>query len=517
MSPRVAAAVDAAGAVTAAVALAGAATLWVATRAGIGVSADSTVYLAAARSLLEGRGLTAFTFSSADPRPLVHFPPLYPALLAIATAPFRDPLAGARALNALLFGANLLLAAALVRRMAPGSRWLAPLAAVLLLTSPDLLLVHSMAWSEPLFLVACLAALLLLDADRRTPRNSTRVGAAVAAALALLTRFVGIAVAVTGAGALLVPRGERVALRLRRAALFTAAALLPMALWLVRNAWVSGGSVDRSFTLHPAPGRMLHEAAATVSSWAVAGRVRESPLWMGAFAAELVLAAFVLAGAFRRRAAPDPARDGASTRALTATFVLVYLAVLVANACCFERDSQLDARALAPVHVTGLALLLGSMPALARGRAIRVALAALGLLVAGTHLARAPRWVAERGADGLIYSSRAWRESETMGRVRLLAAGAPIYSNAPEAIQFLADRPAAMLPEKVVHGTGRPNPGYEADLEAMRRRLAAGDGTIVLFDAIGRDYLPRAEELRARFPLRPLARARDGTLYCLER
>src|SRR5262245_38410829 len=86
-----------------------------ATRPGLGVGPDSTTYLDAARHLRQGEGLVVLEGSHGT-RPLSHYPPLYPALLALAGTASADALAGARALHALLFGVNVLLVGLLIRR-----------------------------------------------------------------------------------------------------------------------------------------------------------------------------------------------------------------------------------------------------------------------------------------------------------------------------------------------------------------------------------------------------------------
>jgi hypothetical protein len=86
------------------VAVAGAILMLIFTRRGIGLWEDSFDYITAAKSLVEqgrlGRmdGLGAF-------RPLTHFPPGYPALLAVLNAPGFEILGAARRLNTFLFGA----------------------------------------------------------------------------------------------------------------------------------------------------------------------------------------------------------------------------------------------------------------------------------------------------------------------------------------------------------------------------------------------------------------------------
>lgn len=55
--------------------------VWLATPFGIGVTPDSTVYIDAAHNLLHGRGVVVLT-ASGEVKPLNHYPPLYPAVLA---------------------------------------------------------------------------------------------------------------------------------------------------------------------------------------------------------------------------------------------------------------------------------------------------------------------------------------------------------------------------------------------------------------------------------------------------
>jgi hypothetical protein len=93
---------------------------------------------------------------------MAHFGPLYPMLLAALGLSGADPLAGARWLNAFLFGANVVGIGLLIGACSGGSTW-APLAGSLLaLTSVPLLGVHATALTEPLFLLLGFLGLCLL-------------------------------------------------------------------------------------------------------------------------------------------------------------------------------------------------------------------------------------------------------------------------------------------------------------------------------------------------------------------
>ena len=75
---------------------------------GLGINDDSIAYIAGARSILDGNGYREAWLASNGP--VTHFPPGYPAVLAfIGFITGLDPLRGARALNGLLFGLNIVL------------------------------------------------------------------------------------------------------------------------------------------------------------------------------------------------------------------------------------------------------------------------------------------------------------------------------------------------------------------------------------------------------------------------
>src|SRR5712692_1673944 len=126
--------------------------LWC-TSSGIGVNADSLVYLGAADSISAGEGVRTIA-SHVTPRiargkPLTVYPPTYPLLLSLSGSLSADRLNGARWLHALLFAASVFLIGT-ITYLCTGGSVLATLASILLFQlSPHLLDVYTTAWSEP--------------------------------------------------------------------------------------------------------------------------------------------------------------------------------------------------------------------------------------------------------------------------------------------------------------------------------------------------------------------------------
>lgn len=518
-------------------AVAGALLVLYTTRHGVGVSPDSTVYVGAARSLLAGRGLVALD-AAGTLRPLTHYPPLFPAALALCAGAARvDPVEAARGLNALLFGATLLLSGLALR--ARGAVWLAALCPFLLAFSPDLLRVHTMAWSEPLFIFASLAGLVLLSLRLDGCGRKYLFASAAAFALAMLARYVGVVLVGAGVFAVLAFSRESRARKALDALALTCVACLPLALWLVRNSLAGGDATHRTFDFHPVLLPHLRAALATASGWLVAGKPRAAP-WIAVALTEVFAAsALLLARLTRPRDAAqgDAARGDAiqgdetrgdtdrDARTLTrlphvlATFALLYVSFLFVNAVFVEFDSVFDDRALAPAHVAlvTLACLLASRLRLGAGagRAQKLTAALLCALLTGSHLARGSRWARAAARDGQNYASRAWRDSETIARVRSLPAGTHVFTNGQDAVYFLAARSASAVPARVVRGTGRANPDYQSELEAVRARMREEGGVLVYLRGMSeRDWFtPAEDELRESLSLRLLAECGDGAIY----
>ncbi len=201
-------------------------------RALVGVFYDDGIYAALAKSLVEGHGYRLLYLPGAPAA--VHYPPLYPAFLALLWRAWPDFPANVflfRVANAVLLGLFAGgLAAYLARRRA-----LPPAAAALVAavgcTAVPLLSVVTVLFAEPLFLVLALAAWWLADEARGVAGRRAAALAAAAGALAGLaglTRSIGVAVAAGVVLALLVARRRREALLAAGAA---ALLLAPWAAW----------------------------------------------------------------------------------------------------------------------------------------------------------------------------------------------------------------------------------------------------------------------------------------------
>ena len=203
---------------------------------GIAVSPDGSGYITTAQNLLEGRGFTTYLGSPYGALPYYGgAPPLYPAILAIFSLfSSLDVIEAARYINALAFGLVVFVVAIWLRTRIE-SRFLVIWAASACVLSVSLSDRAAWALTEILFTLACVASLFALDRFLDVQRRSYLIWAAISAAAALLTRYMGVVV--IGTGLIVICLQKRVTWRakLSSSAIWSLIALAPSGLWILRN------------------------------------------------------------------------------------------------------------------------------------------------------------------------------------------------------------------------------------------------------------------------------------------
>lgn len=482
---------------------------------GIGLSPDSTAYVAGARNLLAGHGFVRMSARD-EPVPITLYPPLYSVALAFPGLFGVDALDAARLVNALLFAATGALIGLALLAGRPDRLALAIAGEALFLISPDMLTLHAMAWSEPLFLTLTIIVLLALEEPRTTAGLGRWILLSILVAIALLARYAALALLATAAIRLLLAAGRPPAQRVRRALLLLAIAGPPLALWWLRNLRLTGNAVSRPISWHPVGLDDARVGLRTLSSWFL-------PEWGGAVASGgLVLALCVLAGAAaiagaRARDQGDGPAPSPAAPAAPAIFFFVYALFVIASSTFIESDLPMDARILAPLYPCALLTLL---PWLSRAacwvseRARGAARVAIPLALAALVAPRGVDWVARASADGMGYAAASWKASAVIAATKGLPQGARIYTNAPDALYILTGKRTSRLPRAVDQHSRIPNARYGAELALIAEDLVEHEGVIVLLDRVAwRWYLPSEEDLVNALPLVPVARVADGVIY----
>lgn len=209
-----------------------AALVLLATRRGPGISPDSVVYVSAARNFARHGEMVDYLGL-----PLTLWPPGLPFLLGVFERVGVDSQTGATGINVMSASLTVLLTYALAR-VTLGSRALALVAAAVVATSASIVRVCSMLWTEPLFTVLTLSALLVLTTA--VGRNRLTAGGLILSAAlvtgATLLRIAGLwLVPIAALGALLSERARGLARALGWALLAGLLASVGFLFVVVRN------------------------------------------------------------------------------------------------------------------------------------------------------------------------------------------------------------------------------------------------------------------------------------------
>ena len=467
----------------------------------IGVSPDSMHYLDAARGIASGHGV-AILSEHGKWEPMLHWPPLYPALLALPMRLGADRLQAARWINALIFAGILLLSGLIVWRQTR-SRWASLIAAAIVALGPPILHVHVNAWSEPLFILLTLAALAASAEYLHRPGFLTLTCGGLLAGAAMLTRYAGVALPPALCAGIVLFSSPSLRRRLRDAALLGLIAFLPYAVWAMIH-----GRFDRTAVPHFLSASQAIAAASTLRAWFFPGIFTDT---FSMFIAVLLLGLLTAAplALLGRADAARPARGVM----LIWLFALIYPVTILVSVSYFDADIPMDYRIFSPLFIAVILL-----AACAAGRQ-KSWPAAVGLLAAFTLLSlyfvlatvQLHKWH-RHGAGG--YTAQIWQESQTLDQLKgmSLAGNTAIYSNRADVIRFCLEIPAHALPGKIDESTARKNDDFQQQLAGLRRH-----GSRVLFVMFqdGRKNQPNAAELQNDFPLRVLAAANDGMILQL--
>lgn len=508
----------------------------VATRDHPGVTVDSAEYLAVSQGLRAGHGLTSPYLSFGEPFPdvvrpaarvsLGHFPPLYPVVLAGLGAA-----SGSRSLTASRWlGAASLAAVAALVTLLVGSRSRSLLAAAVaggLVLAPDLLVAHSMAWTEGLFGLLTVGAVAMLDRHLGRPTRASAVGLVLVAAAAPMTRFAGVAVPLAVALALLVwGRGPSLVRRAGRAAVLGGGALVPVLLWVGL-----GHGVARSgsgLVWHRPDVAQIHQGFAVVAGWSHVGGPRA---WQVGAAALIAVTSVAVAGAARqlhrsrRRPSGLPADEpsgqpddhvGTGRRRLlgiTAIVAATYLFAVVASRLVVDAAIPFDARLLIPMHLMGAIALPLAVTAIDAIWVRRLALVVAGL-VAVLGIRDSTRAMHDFPHKDTGYLSARWRRSPGIREIRTLPENTLVVTNAPDPVWLHTGRAPLFIPLRTDLYAARANTRYSRQLRALAAALHDRRAVVVFFRHPTRSGARRIDKrVLTTLHLHPWRHLADATVY----
>lgn len=450
---------------------------------GLSLTDDSIGYIAGARSMLAGHGYREAWLASNGP--VTHFPPAYSSILAFIGLFGLDPLRGARFLNAVLFGLNVVLLGILGWRMTK-SLPAGLVVAALFLANDSMLRVHTTALSEPLFIFLSLLGFWMLDLYfERDAHWLWLVACGVFVGLAYLTRYAGLALLVTFVVALLILHHSW-RRRWISVGVFTASVLPWIAGWAIHNGLAGATLTNRELVWHPITSSNLEIALRTASTFLVPVEAWRAAAFRTP-AIFTVTIGMILAGILiwivlrandnlptsKLRSRPSAVSFG------NGLYVFGYLGAIVASMSLFDASTKFRLRILAPVYVSLLilALALGMWLWLRRREIVIV----LALVVFGVSVYGQLSAVNELTKGGQGYASFKWYDSKAMAFLRSLPPGVMIYTNEPGAVYLYTGRGTYVLPDRFDPVTAEARPGFESGINEMQTEIRQGRAVLALF------------------------------------
>ena len=480
---------------------------------GLALYLDSLVYIGVARSILNGDGIY-FLNDVGALAPVTVYPPLYSVMIAAFSMFGLDPVDGVRATSTFFFAANAALVAFIIYR-ATSSKVAALLASYLALSAFPMVHIHLQALSEPMFIFLSFSGFCLLVVYLSGGQPRMLYWASLTIALSSLTRYVGIATILTGTAAILWFGKQYWKKKLIDAVLFLGLSSLPLFAWVLRNYFLAGNPVSRTFGFHP-PGLMdLVPATDTICQWLLPVGGGNSTPWEN----RVIVGAVFLSLAWMCAKIGFPRSRHARVAGLS---VLIYCGFLLICWSIIDQATYFDTRTLAFPYV-GVMIVAVSIvthwlravrPQTKSWRWFGFDCLIITILMAQSVMGVS--WLHESYSNGLGFSLERWRRSELMQFVKTVPFSRAIFSNAPDYIYTITGTRAAMIPRKIDSIKGLPNKRYADEIADMKERLSKGNGFILYFDTESRLwFLPSKDELEKKLPLQVIKTALDGTIYTL--
>ena len=396
---------------------------------------DAVSYMSTAANLVDGHGLQDFRGAR-----LFAWPPLFPVLTAAVGALGIDPLAAGRILNAAALGFVVLVSGFWLRRTV-SSAAVAAAAATAVATSYPLAFHASHLNSELTFILLVLLALVALGRCLRHGESRWALVAAIfCSMLAVMTRYAGVALVLSGALVLLGQARLRPRERLVRALVYAVASLLPLGAWTARN-WLSFGQWKRSgpnlgdYAPVDLLAQLFQAPARAILPWDAPGWAA----WIPWAAVSLLVLACVRAAVLKSRRG-EGFSDAAPAWPFGA-FAVVYVLFLLFTVSRFS-DLGLDQRfllvAYVPFVLCGTCLFDRFLLAETRSRSARVGRVLEGLVVLVCVLGivlgirdnfRTTREALREGFYGRSYNVASWDESETVQFLKVHPVDTRVYAN----------------------------------------------------------------------------------------
>jgi hypothetical protein len=490
--------------------LGGGLVLYVTKTLGLAITPDSLRYLAAAKNLAEGRGLLGY-----DNSPFVSWPPLLPMVLALLQTVGLEMVHGLRWFYVLLDALVLGFSVFWVSRNSANHSDDAPLWATFLFTAAIVcalpqLRVATAVWSELLFIALALIGLFAAVTSSMASSGRAFAVAVIAVALACLSRYSAVALLFAVASLFLLVGKVDLGKRMKRGAFFGLMAGLPLALWMLRNWFLSG--------------TLTGPRHATIYQWAISTALLGSSIprlflpnrivdfvpghvW-------LLLFVLLLVGLLRyslRSVRRNPLTFRRVSRLALVLYLGWFFLVLLAAFTTIGMDPP-NERLWAPVVLPSLILLGLFVEKKGTRRSWIATFLLAGVMISGAL--RLPGRIERFQEKDAVYALPQWQHSPLVQYLRKYPPKGTVLSNQPEFLHYVCGMQVESTPRFKNYNS--KNLEIQQD-EVLRFEAAVkhADGAHIVWFDKSKGYLFPMAWLAKYYPFQTVAEFSDGKILFL--
>ena len=250
---------------------------------------------------------------------------------------------------------NILLSGALVYRNT-GSSIPAVLVGLWFLTSTILLAIHTFALTEPLFITLLLICYYLLNRYSESHALAWLLAAGVAAGLATVTRFAGLALIAAGALSLLALTTKTPRRRIFDSLIFGVLGIAPFLLWSWRNIQLGGTATARQVQFMITRTRLVLELG-NASTWILPDAIDRGLRILIFVGLILLFVAFILYLTRRVFLKGEATKSSRWFLVLLGVFILSYITMMAGSMAYLDATMRINHRYLSPAIITAMMLI----------------------------------------------------------------------------------------------------------------------------------------------------------------
>jgi len=414
---------------------------------GLGISPDSIYYTSASDAWVKGNGWIQF-----DQTPLVMFPVGYPFLLGVLHFIFPQSIIPIMPfVNALLFAIVILLSGVMLEKINL-SKWFKWILLLFIVTSPTLLEIYSMLWSETLFIVEILVFIFCAQIYFTNANFKNLLTVSLVAAIATITRFAGVTLIMTGGLLLLLDNRLSLLRKIKELFIFGCASSSLLIINLSRNLYLTN-----TFTGIRQKGQTPFATNLKLVGEVIADWLPGTHFIIGF--SQIIGAVFIitLGSIFLYRIIKGLTHN--SYEKIAATFSIVFVSFMLVSAT-LSRYEPINSRLMSPLYIPFLFTLSFYGMSLIEWLESKIfkkitqwaiyILSLVALYEFGVYDQANYVEVHEGGIGS--YSDDDWAFSPLLKELQVnhsyFQMGQPVYSNASHAVYFYAHENLSILPEK---------------------------------------------------------------------